>query len=169
MNKTTSPSEGDNLSRIKDILFGDDLQSIEEKLGTTKDESFSAIDKLRHEMDSRLTKIEDAENKQLKMVKSDFEKITDSQKAVINNLKDEVASLNKKVSALVSEYESLLNARIVDVIAKIDKSELILKQSISKIEDNNNQKYDKIVDAALTKENFSEILKNIASNIQKKP
>jgi len=29
-------SEGENLSRIKDILFGEDLQSIEQKLDVVK-------------------------------------------------------------------------------------------------------------------------------------
>lgn len=58
MEHTNSRSEGENLSRIKDILFGEDLQSIEQKLNIVKDENSSAFEKLKTELENRFKKIE---------------------------------------------------------------------------------------------------------------
>jgi len=51
-------SEGENLSRIKDILFGEDLQSIEQKLDVVKDKNSTELEKLREELNTRLKELE---------------------------------------------------------------------------------------------------------------
>ena len=85
-----SESEVENLSRIKDILFGEDLQSIEQKLDIVKRENSSAFEKLKKELETRFKKFELLLQQKTSEVVKALEKSIDDQNNVNDELKKEI-------------------------------------------------------------------------------
>ncbi|MAE07152.1 MAG: hypothetical protein CL661_00140 [Bacteroidetes bacterium] len=92
-----SESEVENLSRIKDILFGEDLQSIEQKLDIVKRENSSAFEKLKKELETRFKKFELLLQQKTSEVVKALEKSIDDQNNVNDELKKEIVKINLEV------------------------------------------------------------------------
>jgi len=156
MADTIQGSEGENLSRIRDILFGDDLQSIEQKLDTAKDENLATVDELKIEFEKRLKEIEQIQQNRLKEVDANQEKSLEFQKDSLNEIKQEIVNLRTSITDSIEQFDN----KIANLENNINQSVNLLKEEYTlKINDLNKNKLDKNL--------FADMLVELAENLKK--
>ena len=165
MAHTTSGSEGENLSRIKDILFGEDLQSIEQKLGDFKDESSSAFEKLKAELESRFRKIEILLAEKSKETEKTQEKTLKIQSDVSNELKKEIVAISLKINNEKVNIEKTINSNIEEVNNKITHLENILAQAIDKLKEDYDTRLNDLSNSKINKSTLADILAELAEKL----
>ena len=149
-------SEGENLSRIRDILFGEDLQSIEQKLDTSKEESSASVEKLKIEIEKRLNEIEQIQQNRLKEVDANQEKSLEFQKDSLNEIKQEIVNLRTSITDIIEQFDN----KIANLENNINQSVNLLKEEYTlKINDLNKNKLDKIT--------LADMLVELAENLKK--
>jgi len=156
MAHTTQGSEGENLSRIRDILFGEDLQSIEQKLDTAKDENSATVDELKIEIEKRLKEIELLQEKRFKEADSTQEKNSENQKGSLNEVKQEIASLKESISNSLEQFDT-----------KISNLENTINQTINQFKEEYKLKIEKLDSNKLDKATLSDMLVELAENLKK--
>jgi len=167
MTNTTSGSEGENLSRIKDILFGEDLQSIEQKLGNVKDENFSAFEKLKLELDNRFKKIEFLIEKKLNEVDNTQEKTIESQKNINNELKKEIVIINLEAKNEKVKFEKTITESIKQATDKITSLENTLTEVIDKLKKDYEIRLNELNKNKISKSALADILTKLAEKLNK--
>jgi len=165
MAHTTSGSEGENLSRIKDILFGEDLQSIEQKLGDFKDESSSAFEKLKAELESRFRKIEILLAEKSKETEKTQEKTLKIQSDVSNELKKEIVAISLKINNEKVNIEKTINSNIEQVNDKITHLENTLAQAIDKLKEDYDTRLNDLSNSKINKSTLADILAELAEKL----
>jgi len=164
---TTSSSEGENLSRIKDILFGDDLQSIEQKLGNFKDENSSAFEELKAELESRFKKIELLLAEKSKEAEKTQEKTLEIQNDVSNELKKEIVDINLEIKNEKIIIEKSINSNIEQINDKITRIEDSLTQVIDKLKEDYSTKLNNLNNSKISKSTLADILTELADKLNK--
>ena len=156
MADTIQGSEGENLSRIRDILFGEDLQSIEQKLDTSKEESSASVEKLKIEIEKRLNEIEQIQQNRLKEVDANQEKSLEFQKDSLNEIKQEIVNLKSSIKDSIEQFDN----KIANFENNINQSVNLLKEEYTlKIDDLNKNKLDK--------NTLADMLVELAENLKK--
>jgi len=167
MANTNPGSEGENLSRIKDILFGEDLQGIEQKLDVVKGENASALDKLKEELTNQLKKIETLIAEKTKEVDIEQKKTIDVQKNVTNELKQEITNINIEVKNETAKFEGLFNSTIAEINDKINSLESNLTKAINKLTEDNETKLNEFNKAKISKDTLADLFNELAEKLNK--
>ncbi len=160
-------SEGENLSRIKDILFGEDLQSIEQKLDIVKGENSSAFDQLKSELENRFKKIELLMKEKSKEVDKAQEKIISVQKNVNEGLKQEIEKINIEVNNGKINLENTTKDNIEQFTNTISKLETTINQTIDKLKNDHESRVNDLNKNKINKDTLADILVELAKKLKK--
>ncbi len=167
MAHTNSSSEGENLSRIKDILFGEDLQTIEQKLDIVKKENSVAFEKLKTELENRFKKFELLLQEKTKEVLTVQEKSIDIQKNVNDELKQEIVNITVGVKNDKDKTESALSDNIEQFNNTISKLEDTINQSIDKLKTEYETSVNELTKNKINKTTLADILFELAEKLKK--
>jgi SMC interacting uncharacterized protein involved in chromosome segregation len=152
----TQESEGENLSRIRDILFGEDLQSIEQKLDTAKDENSASLEELKTEIEKRLEEIDQLQEKKFNEIVSTQEKNIENQKGSLNEIKQEITSLKELINNSLEQFNN-----------KASNLENTINQSINQLKEEYKLKIEELDNNKLDKNTIADMLIELAENIKK--
>ncbi len=156
MSQTTQGSESENLSRIRDILFGEDLQSIEQKLDTTKGENLASVEKLKAEIEIRLKEIEQLQQQKFNDADAIQEKSIEFQNDSIAEIKQEIVNLKSSIISNIEQFDN----KLTNLENTINKTTNQLEEELTeKINDPNKNK--------LEKNTLADMLVELAENIKK--
>lgn len=167
MAHTTSGSEGENLSRIKEILFGEDLQSIEQKLGDVKDENSSAFEKLKIELENRFKKIELLIETKLKDADRTNGKTLEIQKTINDELKQEIVNIGIAAKTEKVNFEKTINDNIKQVTSKINDLENTLTKAINKLKEDYEIQLNELNKGKISKSTLADLLTELAKELNK--
>jgi len=156
MTNTNNASESENLSRIRDILFGEDLQSIEQKLDATKEESSDIVRNLKAELEIRIKKFEQLQNDKFEQISKDRAKTDDDWKKAIKELKNEV-----------SKIENIVNNSVAQFDVKLTNLEGKLISSIDKLKEENQTIHSKLFETKLDKTALANMLAELSEKLRK--
>ncbi len=167
MAHTNSASEGENLSRIKDILFGEDLQTIEQKLDIAKEENSVAFEKLKTELEDRFKKFELLLMEKTKEIVNVHEKNINTQKAFNDEIKQEIVNINLEVKNDKSNIENTISNNIEQFTDNISKLENAINQSIDKLKLEHETIVDELNKNKINKSTLADILNELAEKLKK--
>jgi len=157
MPHTIHKSESENLSRIRDILFGEDLQSIEQKLDTTKDENLALVEKLKIDIENRLKNVEQLQQQKFNDVDAIQKKSIELQNDSLADIKQEIVNLKSSIISNIEQFDN----KITNLENTINKTINQLKEDYTiKITDLNKNKLDKNTLADM----LAELAENIKNN-----
>lgn len=149
-------SESENLSRIRDILFGEDLQGIEQKLNVAKDENSSVVEKLKEEIEIRFKKIELLQQERFKEVDKKYVESDKVHKTSTDELKLEIAKLNKEINSSIEQFE-----------IKFSSFEKSINNTIIKFKEDYDLKFNELENNKLDKVAMADILSELAEKLKK--
>ena len=156
MPHTIHKSESENLSRIRDILFGEDLQSIEQKLDTTKGENLALVEKLKAEIENRFKEIEQLQQQKFVDIDTIQKKGAEVQNNSLADIKQEIVNLKSSIISNIEQFDN----KITNLENTINKTINQLKEDYTiKINDLNKNKLDK--------NTLADMLVELAENIKK--
>lgn len=164
---TQKNNESENLSRIKEILFGEDLQSIDEQFASYKIENKNAFEQLKSELENRLTRIEDLLIKKNQAVEKVQEKTQEVQKVINQDFKKDISKVSLDVIKEKVRIEKVLTKNEDDFSEKISKLEKQLKGMIEKMMEASISKFDELNTSKLNKEVLAEIFSKLSEDIKK--
>lgn len=167
MTDTKSSPEGENLSRIKDILFGEDLQGIDQKFDVFKKENSSAFEKLKRDLETRFRKIDQLLGEKDKEAHIVQEKNVEVQETTNANLKKEISNIKLEIKNEKINIENAISNNLQELTEKISNLEKTISELINnlkeehelKINDLNNNKIDKIL--------LADLFTGLAENLKK--
>mgnify|MGYP002628792006 CR=1 FL=1 len=163
----SSGSEGDNLSRIKDILFGEDLQSIENKLDTVKDASSSAYEKLKAELDDRFKKMDMLLQEKLKEVEKVHSDSKENQSNINDELKQTIANINTEISNEKNYLENRVNESVEQTAKSLSTLEEAINNTIDKVKQYNEMQVNDLRKNNINKDVLADILTELAEKLRK--
>jgi len=166
MPNSKTGSEGENLSRIRDILFGEDLQSIESKLAITKKEYSEISDGLKKEFEERLNVIEKAlEEKKLHSDQS-LKKHIEDQSDTNKNIQQEIQTVDTYLKAEIEKLSGDLKDKTMEIHQKITNLEESLIETINNLKNDQEAKSEKIIANNVSKASMAELLIELAEKIK---
>ena len=104
-------TEGENLSRIREILFGEDLSSMESKFQLLRDESEKKFEELRKHVQENFDSLSKAINKEKETFEEKHEEKFVEQNNVNENLKQEIVNVNEVVISETKKLEKLMDEK----------------------------------------------------------
>jgi len=156
MSNITQVSESENLSRIRDILFGDELQSIEQKLGSTKEENSASVEKLKIDFEDRLKEIEQIQLNRFKEVDTNHEKSIKLQNDSLNEIKQEIVNLKSSIDKSLEQFDD-----------KITNLENTINQTINQLKEEYLTRVKDLDKNKLNKTTIADMLVELAENLKK--
>ncbi len=159
-------SESENLSRIKDILFGDDLQSIEHKLTSFKSENQITHDKLKKDLDERFKSIETELNEKAKRIAELQGKNNEDQKDIISNFKQEIININIDAKNEREKFVDSITEKISELTEQISGFEDSLKQAIEEIKQELKSKSEDLDNSKVNKSSVVELFSEMAEKLK---
>lgn len=159
--------EEDNLSRIRDILFGEDLQGIEKQLSLFKEDSSKAFENLKDGFEDRFAKLEKLLLEKGEIAEDKQEKRIEVQSIVNNDFKDDVSKINLNILKEKTRVEKALEDTEDKLANRIDKLEDSLKSMIEKIMEDNNSRFNDLNVSKINKETLAEIFSGISEQLKK--
>ncbi len=160
-------SESENLSRIKDILFGEDLQSIEQKLAFFKKENSEINSELKTEIENRFSSLEKSINDKLHLANNFNQECLESQNKTNGETKKEISDLNGKIQVEKEKMEANLSQQNEKILLKITELEKSLSEVIKGLKNEQNVKLEELRINKLSKENVSKLLIEMAEKLSK--
>ncbi len=156
MASTDKISEVENLSRIRDILFGEDLQSIEQKIGVAKDENSFAFKNLKKELNNSIKEIGILQKDKFKELDGNLKSYNETQKSIIVEIKRDIIKI-----------ENTFNEKIKNISDKISNAESSFNEIIKQIKEEHNNYVNMLSDSKIDKKVLAEILIEAASKLNK--
>jgi dsDNA-specific endonuclease/ATPase MutS2 len=156
MANTTQVSEVENLSRIRDILFGDELQSIEQKLGAAKDNNINVVEKLKYEIENRLKDIELLQQEKLNEAGRVQESNFKIQSELLDELKQEIADLNGTINSNKEQFD-----------VKLANLENTANQTINQLKEDYELIINNLKSSKVDKNSLADMLNDLAENLKK--
>ncbi|NOY50476.1 MAG: hypothetical protein GXO88_07945 [Chlorobi bacterium] len=161
-------TEGENLSRIKEILFGEDLSSIEERFERFKTENLNEIQKLEQIIKSRFDDIEKQIAQGRKSVEKAHENAADIHKIISKEVKNDISKVEldiikekTRVDTLVKKMEDKTSENIKKFSDDVLKSVEDIKKSIE-------VKLNDIYENKADNELIANIFQDISEKLRKK-
>lgn len=164
---TQKTTESENLSRIKDILFGEDLQSIDKQFDTFKVDNKEAFNQLKNEIEERFKKIENllvAKNTKVEKVQ---EESVELQKNINTDFKEEITKVSLDVIKEKARIEKVINEREDNFSEKITLLEKQLKSMIEKVLIETISKYDDLNNNKVNKSILADLFSGLSEELKK--
>ncbi len=159
-------SESENLSRIRDILFGEDLQSIEQKLAFFKKENSEINSVLKNEIEDRFGKLEKSIEDKLGLANNIQKECTESQNKINSDTKKEIVDLSSKIKTEKEKIETNLNQETKKIIEKISELEKTINDAIKNFKDDQNVILEDLDKSKVSKESISKMLIELAEKLK---
>ena len=166
MTNSSKGSESENLSRIKDILFGEDLQSIEQKFESFKSENSLVQDKIKNEIVERLEKIELAIEAKSDEVDKIQEKSIEVQKDINNEFKEEIVKITIDVKNEKEKFENNLNEKVNELSDKISSLKDSLNLALEEFNKNHTDKLNELKSNKVSKNDIADLFIELADKIK---
>lgn len=122
MSNLKTGSESENLSRIRDILFGEDLQGIEAKLEFFKKENSEINESLKREFEERIAKIEKTIGD-----KNIEDSIIEKTNRILEKISELEKNLNQSLDNLKKEQEAKSEALNTNKVNKEEIATLLME------------------------------------------
>ena len=167
MTNSNSGSESENLSRIKEILFGEDLQSIDQKFKSFKDENSLIHETLKKELEDRLKKIEQVLDEKTKEVDKIQEKSTEVQKDINEEIKQEIVNITLEVKNEKEKFEGNLNKKIDELNSLVSNLESSLKQAIETLKKEQEEGSQRLNESKVGKDDIADLLIDLGNKLKK--
>jgi len=164
---TQKNNESENLSRIKEILFGDDLQSIDEQFASYKEANNKAFEQLKGEIENRFSRIEELLITKNEIVEKVQEETQEVQKTINKDFKKDITKVSLDVIKEKARIEKVLINNEDNFSEKISKLENQLKGMIEKTLEASISKFDELNTNKLNKEVLAEVLSKLSEDIKK--
>lgn len=164
---STKGSESENLSRIKEILFGEDLQSIEQKLSIFKKENAEINNQLKTEIEEILNKIEFKINDIAQKAEQTTVIQAESQKDIKTELKQEITNINIEVKKEKQVFENNLNQKTDEIMQRIALLEENLNKSVENIHNKIDSKVTLLEDAKINNDDLVNLFLEMADRLKK--
>ncbi len=160
-------TEGENLSRIKEILFGEDLTSIEDRFEAFRKESSESLRKLEVGFAKKLSDLE-------KLINSEKEKVTekyDENKEVQQTINKVVKSDLSKIASRLEEEKTKIKQLLIQTeektVAQSRKLEDNVLSSIENLKNKLNEKLENLNNSKASNDVIADIFQGIAEKLRK--
>ena len=160
-------NESENLSRIKDILFGEDLQSIDEQFKAFKDERSTAFEQLKQQLDERFKKIEDLLSRKSSEVEKVQEESIEVQKTINQDFKKEMSKVTLDVLKEKVRIEKIINNNDDVFSEKITLMRKELESMIEKAIKDTNVKHNELKDNKIDKNTIADLFLVLSKELKK--
>jgi seryl-tRNA synthetase len=164
---TKNSTEGENLSRIKEILFGEDLTSIEDKFDLFRKESLGAISKLEADLVEKIGKLE----KLISVGKEKTEKLQGENNQFQKSINKAINNDISKISAQVEEEKVKFNKLLIETEKKTKDNSRKLEENIisalNNLKKEINAKIDDLYNSKVSNELVADIFEGIAEKLRK--
>ena len=167
MTNSNKGTESENLSRIKDILFGEDLQSIEQKFELFKSENSLVQDKIKNEIVDRLAKIELSIETKSKEVDKIQEKNIEIQKDINSEFKEEIVKITIDVKNEKEKLEDNLKEKIDELSHKISSLKDSLNIALEELNKNHTDKLNELNSNKVSKVDIADMFIELADKLKK--
>lgn len=125
-----SGKEGENLLRIKEILFGEDLQEVDKNIKEIKTDLSKSLEELRNGIESNISEIKTKQEKDTHAIRDDYQK-------KLQELNSEFAEHFSSLKSLLETQNEVIDKKLDELRkAHVSKSELIglLEEIIQKLQ-----------------------------------
>lgn len=166
MSNTKTGSESENLSRIRDILFGEEIQSIEQQIAFFKKENTEKIEHLKKEMVDRLGGIEKSINENRSFSDEIQRKFSVNLVDFRKEIKLEVENLNLEHNREKEKMEISFNEKTDEILQKIKNLEKSFSQNIDALKEDHKAKSDRLNKEKISKDTIANLLTELVEKLK---
>jgi len=159
-------NENENLSRIKDILIGEEIQDRIKQFETFKEESNKSFNELKLFIEDKLNAIEEKLNAKGTEIDDIEEKQIEVEKKINNDIKNTISLVNTELLKEISIVENTINNKQEHFQEKIKDLENQLIKLLKQNNDDTASKYQELNDTKLNKETFADILSELSDKLK---
>jgi len=164
---STKNNEGENLSRIRDILFGEELETIDKQFADFKIASQTAFDELKKEHEDRLNILEEklkAKSKDLDVKQKEHENV---QTEIKEDLRKEIQMINLEVIKEKTRVEKTIIQNDETLKNKIEQIEADTKKILEEFEWKVNKRIDEFENKMINKELLAKVFNTFSEELKK--
>ena len=159
-------NESENLSRIRDILFGEDLQSIEHKLSIFREESDKLLDELKNDFEQKISYLEKVIIAKEKELNTENEKVKEENRKLVLEAKNDISEISKELKSEKAEFQKSLEEKSVQIEKTVVEIEKTLLGSIEKLREDFESKSKSIEENMVTRKTISELFANLSEKLK---
>lgn len=159
-------NETENLSRIKEILFGEDLSSIEERFEEFKKENVEAFHKIKNDFAAKMEEFEKLVNEKQKHVETAAKTSQDFQKTFSEKVEKNITNVNlefvkekTKIHQTIQKFEDNNDEKIESLRNDINKS-------ISELKDIINVKFEELSETKIGRKDVADLFQTMADKLK---
>lgn len=164
---TQKTNESKNLSRIKDIIIGEDLQGLEKQFILLKEESKKSYDELNLIFEKRFETMEQKLMEKINEFTTIHKEINNEQQVLKNELKTDIAKVNKELITESDRIEKKLYQKQQDFNEQISVFENKINENIDKVLKETSLKYEKLNTNKINREVFADMLTELSEKLKK--
>ncbi len=159
-------NETENLSRIKEILFGEDLSSIEERFDNFKNENIAAFQEIKSDFEKKMVEFEKLLSQKQKQTETTVKETQEIQETFkdtveknISNVNLEIVKEKTKIQETIQKIEDKNTEKLENLISDINKS-------IAELRDLLNSKFEEINDKKIDSKDLADVFQSIADKLK---
>ncbi|PLX02036.1 MAG: hypothetical protein C0595_12715 [Marinilabiliales bacterium] len=159
-------NETENLSRIKEILFGEDLSSIEERFDNFKNENIAAFQEIKSDFEKKMVEFEKLLSQKQKQTETTVKETQEIQETFkdtveknISNVNLEIVKEKTKIQETIQKIEDKNTEKLENLISDINKS-------IAELRDLLNSKFEEINDKKIDSKDLADLFQSIADKLK---
>jgi len=158
--------EGENLSRIRDILFGEDLEGIEQKLEVFKNENLALFEKLKQDLDVRLMKIEQLLEQKEKKTDDTQKKTAEEQKTINQDFKQEIVKINHQLVTENEKITTTFKSETKNITTEILKLKTSFEDSVESVRKDLSEKIELLSTRKTDNETLADIFSKLGNELR---
>lgn len=164
---TQKTNESENLSRIKDILFGEDFQGLEKQFILLKEESKKSYDELNLIFEKRFESLEQKLIEKINEITIIHNDINKEQQILKDEIKTDITKVNDEQLKESDKIEKIIIQKQQDFNEQISIFENKINENIAKILKETSLKYEKLNTTKINREVFADMLTELSEKLKK--
>ncbi len=166
MSSIDKTNESENLSRIRDILFGEDLQGIEQKLSEFRTSNEKILNEVSADFKSHLKELErqvkELSNKQI----VESKKQEEGKKNINDQVEKKIETVNNQIKEEKKSFETELNKKISEIKKEMIDFQDSISERLDKLNSENQAKFKTLEETIISKGTLSSLLSELSDKLK---
>lgn len=165
MSKENSQLETNNLGRIREILFGEELESVKNYLDSLKSETENVRKELMSDMNIRYKELKQQIDRYSDKAEKLNQQTADLKISAKADLKEEVHIFTTEIENNKNKFETDITQKLESINSMVDKLEHKFTDSIKQIEEKYIARIDDIEKSKVDKKTLSDFLSQLQEKL----
>lgn len=129
-------AEEENISKIRDILFGNNISEIDKRFNKLEQQLYEVISSVKDEMQKKLHSFDDYFKNEITSILDQIKKEQENRTTAVNNLNKQVEKINQTISEFKDEMATStrdMRTRMMDHYKENSESISKLEQELKKL------------------------------------